>query len=148
MAAKMSVLGLLLSSYPYLRSAMVRFPLSHPFLPTGSWRRHSQNVRGIKIFLIPEGHQNPVSGSKVLRKGGILPFAGVPFGRVWACSRRSWLVNKLPLLWAGWVGVDWVESFGWGLADWTRLHTERPTEVVNTRLISFFFCLFWSHYFV
>ena len=27
MAAKMSVLGLILSSYPYLRSAMVRFPL-------------------------------------------------------------------------------------------------------------------------
>ena len=26
MAAKMSVLGLILSSYPYLRSAMVRFP--------------------------------------------------------------------------------------------------------------------------
>ena len=27
MAAKMSVLGLMLSAYPYLRSAMVRFPL-------------------------------------------------------------------------------------------------------------------------
>ena len=27
MAAKMSVLGLILSSYPYLSSAMVRFPL-------------------------------------------------------------------------------------------------------------------------
>ena len=27
MAAKMSVLGMMLSSYPYLRSAMVRFPL-------------------------------------------------------------------------------------------------------------------------
>ena len=29
MAAKMSVLGLILSSYPYLRSAMVWFPLAH-----------------------------------------------------------------------------------------------------------------------
>ena len=28
MAAKMSVLGLILSSYPYLRSAMVRFPFN------------------------------------------------------------------------------------------------------------------------
>ena len=28
MAAKMSVLGLILSSYPYLRSAMVRFPIN------------------------------------------------------------------------------------------------------------------------
>ena len=28
MAAKMSVLGLILSSYSYLRSAMVRYPLS------------------------------------------------------------------------------------------------------------------------
>ena len=27
MAAKMSVLGLIMSSYPYLRSVMVRFPL-------------------------------------------------------------------------------------------------------------------------
>ena len=31
MAAKMSVLGPILSSYPYLRSAMVRFPLNHVF---------------------------------------------------------------------------------------------------------------------
>ena len=30
MAAKMSVLGLILSSYQYLRSAMVRFPLTDP----------------------------------------------------------------------------------------------------------------------
>ena len=29
MTAKMSLQGLILSSYPYLRSAMVRFPLRH-----------------------------------------------------------------------------------------------------------------------
>ena len=29
MAAKMSVLGLILSSYPYPKSAMVRFPVCH-----------------------------------------------------------------------------------------------------------------------
>ena len=32
MAAKMSVLGLILSSYPYLRSALVRFPLMNELI--------------------------------------------------------------------------------------------------------------------
>ena len=32
MAAKISVLGLILSSFPYLRSAMVRFPFIHSFI--------------------------------------------------------------------------------------------------------------------
>ena len=34
MAAKMGILGLILSFYPYLSSAMVRFPLKPTLLPT------------------------------------------------------------------------------------------------------------------
>ena len=78
MAGKVSVLGLILSSNPYLRSAMVLFPfVSEPFPPTTLRRRHAQTVRVstfsynidylivIKNFLNPEGHQNPISRSKV-----------------------------------------------------------------------------------
>ena len=51
--------------------------VSHPFPPTALRRRHAQIVRDrasnykidylivIKSFLNPEGHQNPISGSKV-----------------------------------------------------------------------------------
>ena len=49
----------------------------------------------IKTFLNPEGHQNPISGSKVtaiLVKGWILPIGGASSGRVCACSLRSRLV--------------------------------------------------------
>ena len=63
----------------------------HPFPPTALRHRHSQRVRDntssykkdyvivIKNFLNPEGHQNPISGSKVtaiLLKGWILPNGG------------------------------------------------------------------------
>ena len=41
MAAKMSVLGLILSSYPYLRSAMVWFPLS----TSGSGQTENTQIR-------------------------------------------------------------------------------------------------------
>ena len=44
-----------------------------------------------KNFLNPEGHQNPISGSKVmviLLKEWILPIGGVASGRVRACSMR------------------------------------------------------------
>ena len=47
------------------------------------------------VFLNPEGHQNPISGSKgtiILLKGLILPNGGVALGRVCACSLRSRLV--------------------------------------------------------
>ena len=46
----------------------------------------------ITNFLNPEGHQNPISGSKftaILLKGWILPFGGASSGRVCACSLRS-----------------------------------------------------------
>ena len=49
----------------------------------------------IKNFLNPEGHQNPISGSKVmaiLLKGWIWPICGVASGRVCACSLHSRLV--------------------------------------------------------
>ena len=49
----------------------------------------------IKNFLNLEGHQNPVSGSKVmtlLLKGWILPIGGASSGRVCACSLHSRLV--------------------------------------------------------
>ena len=49
----------------------------------------------IKTFLNPEGHQNPISGSKVtviLLKGWILPIGGVASGRVCVCSLHSRLV--------------------------------------------------------
>ena len=57
----------------------------------------------IKSFLNPEGHQNPISVSKVtaiLLKGWILPIGGVAWGRVCACSLRSRLVFKASALWA------------------------------------------------
>ena len=49
----------------------------------------------IKDFLNPEGHQNPISGSKVtaiLLKRWIWPIGGVASGRVCVCSLRSRLV--------------------------------------------------------
>ena len=49
----------------------------------------------MKTFLNPEGHQNPISGSKVtviLLRGWLLPIGGVALGRVCACSLRSKLV--------------------------------------------------------
>ena len=58
----------------------------------------------IKNFLNPEGHQNPIIGSKVtaiLLKGCILPIGGVASGRVCAWSLRSRLIyasNELLLL--------------------------------------------------
>ena len=62
--------------------------VSHPFPPTALPRRHAQTVRDrvssykidnvivIKSFLNPNGHQNPINGSKVmaiLLKGQIWP---------------------------------------------------------------------------
>ena len=49
-----------------------------------------------KNFLNSEGHQNPISGSKVtaiLLKGWILPVSGASSGRVCVCSLRSRLVS-------------------------------------------------------
>ena len=77
MGAKLSVLGLIIPFFLYLRSAMVKFPFSEPFPPTALRRRHAETVSDItssykihyiiviKNFLNPEGHQNPISGSKV-----------------------------------------------------------------------------------
>ena len=63
----------------------------------------------IKNFLNPEGHQNPISGSKVmaiLLKGWILPIGVASWGRVCACSLRSSLVVTTPCflvrIW-GWI---------------------------------------------
>ena len=71
--------------------------MSHPFPPTALWRRHAQTVRDrassykidyvivIKTFLIPEEHQNPISGSKVtaiLLKGLIWPIGEAAAGEV------------------------------------------------------------------
>ena len=65
--------------------------VSEPFPPTALRRRHAQAVRDsssshkidyvivIKKFLNPEGHHNPINGSKVtaiLLKGWILPIDG------------------------------------------------------------------------
>ena len=81
--------------------------VSQPFPPTALRRRHAQTVRDstssykidyvivIKNFLNPEGHQNPISGSKVtaiLQKGLILPIGGASSGRVCVCSLRNRLV--------------------------------------------------------
>ena len=83
---------------------------SQPFPPTALQRRHAQTVRDsissykidyvkmIKNSLNPEGHQNPISGSKVtaiLLKWWILPIVGASSGRVCACSLRSRLVYRL-----------------------------------------------------
>ena len=61
--------------------------MSEPFPPTALQRRHTQTGRdsssGYKIvnknFLNPEGHENPINGSKVmaiLLKWSILPIGG------------------------------------------------------------------------
>ena len=83
--------------------------MSEPFPPTASRRRHAQTVRDstskykidyvivIQNSVNPEGHQNPISGSKVttiLLKQWILPIGGASSGRVCACSLRSRLVLK------------------------------------------------------
>ena len=50
----------------------------------------------IKNFLNPEGHQNPIRGSKVmaiLMKGWILRIGGASAGEGLPCSLRSWLVS-------------------------------------------------------
>ena len=66
-------------------------------------------VKVIKNFLNPEGHQSPISGSKVtafiLLKGWIWPICGVASGRVCVCSLRSRLVfhSYLQLLLGLWV---------------------------------------------
>ena len=52
----------------------------------------------IKNFLNPEGHQNPISGSKVtaiLLKGWALSIGGASLWRVWACSLRSRLASNI-----------------------------------------------------
>ena len=46
-------------------------------------KQTNKHVIGIKDFLNPEGHQNPISGSKVtaiLLKGWILPIDGASLG--------------------------------------------------------------------
>ena len=78
-----------------------------PFPPTALRHRHAQMVRDstssykidytivIKNFLNPEGHQNPINGSKVtvlLLNAWILPIGEVSSGKVCACSLCSRLV--------------------------------------------------------
>ena len=81
--------------------------VSDPFPPTPLRRCHAQTGKDsfssykidyvivIKNFLNPEGHQHPISGSKVtaiLLKGLIWPIGGAASGRVCACSLRNRLV--------------------------------------------------------
>ena len=69
---------------------------SQPFPPTALRHHHAQTVRNttssykidyvivMKNFLIPEGHHNPISGSKVtaiLLKGWIYPIGAIPCQR-------------------------------------------------------------------
>ena len=87
--------------------------LSQPFPLTALRRRHAQTVRDstssykidyfivIKKILNPEGHQNPISGSKVmviLLKGWIFPISGASSGRVCACTLHSRLVFFLSMV--------------------------------------------------
>ena len=82
--------------------------VSEPFPPTALRRRHAQTVRDrcssykidsvivIQNVLNPEGHQNPISGSKVtaiLLKGWILPIGGASAGEGLPCGLRSRLGN-------------------------------------------------------
>ena len=58
-------------------NSLVIHSANHPFPPTALRRRHAQTVRdrassykidyviGNKSFINPEGHHNPISGSKV-----------------------------------------------------------------------------------
>ena len=84
----------------HLRHSFIH-SVSEPFPPTALWRRHAQTGRDrassykidyvivIKNFLNPEGHQNPISGSKVtaiLLKGWILPIGGASAGEGLPCS--------------------------------------------------------------
>ena len=70
--------------------------MSQSFPPTALWRRHAQTIRDrassykidyvvvIKSYLNPEGHQNPMSGSKVtaiLLKGWIWPIGEASAGK-------------------------------------------------------------------
>ena len=83
--------------------------MSPPFPPTALRRRHAQTVRDrcssfkidyvivIKNFLNPEGHQNPITDSKVtaiLLKSGFYLLVELQRGRICACSLRSRLVMK------------------------------------------------------
>ena len=55
-------------------------------------------VSKVKPSLNPKGHQNCITGSKViaiLLDGGTLPIGGVAPGRVFVCSLRSRLVSLL-----------------------------------------------------
>ena len=87
--------------------------LSNPFPPTALRRRQAETVKDgssgykidyvvvIKHFLNLEGHQNPMSTSKVtaiLLKGFIWPIGGVASGRVCACNLRSRLVFRKNLI--------------------------------------------------
>ena len=88
-------------------NSLVINSLIQPFPPTALRRRYAQTVGDttssykidyvivIKTSLNPEGHQNPISGSKVmaiLLKRWVLPIGGASSGRVCACSLRSRLV--------------------------------------------------------
>ena len=93
--------------------------MSKPFPPTALRRRQDQTVRDrassykmdyvivIKNFLNPEGHRNPISGSKVTTislKGWILPICGASAGEglpFSLCSRLvlfQYVVKILPII--------------------------------------------------
>ena len=78
---------------------------SQPFSPTALRRHLAQTVRDrcsnykidyvVVIKNFPEGHQNPISGSKVtaiLLKGGFCLLVELQWGKVCVCSLRSRLV--------------------------------------------------------
>ena len=96
----------------YTASSLIHWLIQwvrEPFPPTALRLRHAQTVRDrcssyktdyvivIKNFLNPEGHQHPISGSKVmdiLLKGWILPIGGASAGLFWNPSltffKRQW----------------------------------------------------------
>ena len=62
----------------------------------------------IKNFLNSKGHQNPISGSKVmaiLLKGWVLPIGGASAGEGLPCSLRSRLYRTLCLYICGGVNI-------------------------------------------
>ena len=91
--------------YKHLRNSLIN-SLSHPFPPKALRRRNAQTVRDssssykidyvivIETFLNPEGHQNPISGSKVkaiLLKGWISLLVDLQRWRV--CDQRGYPVQ-------------------------------------------------------
>ena len=51
--------------YKHLQDSLIQ-SVSQSFPPTALQRRHAQTVRDSSFSYNPEGHHNPISGSKVM----------------------------------------------------------------------------------